>query len=96
MRKSRRGDLPYSQGDLNRLVDSIVHPLIKGDAKIPARVLDTKLHFIIEQDIESSVKKFIRYSLPGLIVDIAKSSDGSTTPQRKRSRQRRRNKNKKA
>ena len=69
----RRKNLPYSQGDLNRLVDSVVHPLIKGDAKIPAMVLDTELHFIIEQDIESSVKKFIRYSLPGIVSDVAKS-----------------------
>ena len=68
-----RGGLPYSQGDLNRLVDSIVHPLMKGDARLPAMVLDTELHFIIEQDIESSVKKFIRYSLPGIVSDVAKS-----------------------
>ena len=91
-RRRRRGELP-SQGDLNRLVYSIVHPLIKGDARLPAMVLDTELHFMIEQDIESSVKKLIRYSLPGLIVDIAKSSDGSG-PQGKRSR--RRNRNRKA
>ena len=79
MRKSRRrGDLSYSQGDLNRLVDSIVHPLMKGDARIPARVLDTELHFLIEQDVESSVKKFVRYSLPGLISDIAKSGETNT------------------
>ena len=68
---------------------------MKGDAKIPAMVLDTELHFIIEQDIESSVKKFIRYSLPGLIVDIAKSSDGSR-PQGKRGRRRIKNRNRKA
>ena len=65
--------LPYSQGDLNRLVDSIVHPLMKGDAKIPARVLDTELHFIIERNIETSTKKFIKYSLPRIISDFAKS-----------------------
>ena len=87
-----RGGLPYSQGDLNRLVDSIVHPLMKGDAKIPARIVDAELHFLIEQDIESSIKKFAKYSLPGLIVDIAKSS-GSRS-QRKRSK--RRNRNRKA
>ena len=56
------------------MVDSIVHPLMKGDAKIPARIVDAELHFLIEQDIESSVKKFAKYSLPDLIGDIAKSS----------------------
>jgi len=49
-RRRRRSGLPYSQGDLNRLVDSVVHPLIKGDAKIPAMVLDTEFHFLIEQN----------------------------------------------
>ena len=59
---------------------------MKGDARLLVTILDTELHFIIEQNFESSAKKFARYSLPGIVSELAKSGDDSperTTRKRK-------------
>ncbi len=67
-RKKRR--IPYSNGDLNRLIDKVVHPLYRKNELF--RVLDGLLHSIVEQDPLTSVKKFVRYNLPDLIKKTSK------------------------
>jgi len=61
VRKSRR----TVKGDLNRLIDSLVHPYF---AEYPALILvDGLLHAIVEQNPNVSLKKFAKYSVPELL-----------------------------
>jgi hypothetical protein len=43
---------PYSTGELNRLIDSLVHPYFAKNESF--RVLDGVLHAIIEQNLPMS------------------------------------------
>ena len=59
---------PYSKGELNRLIDSLLHPLIDRN---PAFIItDTILHGLVEQNPSETVVKFLRYNLPKIIKDI--------------------------
>ena len=62
--------LPYSKGDLNRLIDKAVHPLYRKNELF--RVLDGLMHGIVEQDPLTSTKKFVIYNLPDLIKKASK------------------------
>jgi hypothetical protein len=49
-----------TEGDLNRLVDRILHPHFQ---KYPMLLLaDGLLHALVEQDPETSLRKFVRYN----------------------------------
>lgn len=49
-----------TKGDLNRLVDEIIHPYIK---QFPWLIFaDGLLHALVEQDPQTSLRKFIRYN----------------------------------
>ena len=53
------------KGKLNRLIDSVMHPLFK---KHPGFVLlDGVLHALVEQNPEESLRKFIKYNLDKLV-----------------------------
>jgi hypothetical protein len=60
----------YSKGELNRLVDSVFHPLC--DRSSAFMVADTVLHGLIEQNPKLTVRKFARYTLPKIIAEILK------------------------
>ena len=60
----------YSPGDLNRMIDSLLHPLARKDPRLWA--VDTLLHAIVEQNPESTAKKFIRYNLPEITKEVSK------------------------
>jgi hypothetical protein len=62
MRKRRRR---YSKGELNRLVDDLLHPLYGWNPEL--MILDAVLHGLVEQNPPETVLKFIRYSLPNII-----------------------------
>lgn len=49
------------EGILNTYIDQTFHPFFHEDKT--SIVIDTALHFIVEQNFEKSVKKFLRYSL---------------------------------
>ncbi len=66
-RSSRR---PYSQGEVNRLTDSLLHPLAKEDKRI--LLLDAFIHGLIEKNPPASVRKFLRYTLPDLVAQTQK------------------------
>jgi hypothetical protein len=68
LRKSR--SKTFSKGELNRLVDSIIHPVYKQSEAF--RIVDGLLHGIIEENPPVSVRKFIRYNLPEVIKKISK------------------------
>ena len=75
-KKQKRRKAIYSKGEVNRLVDDLVHPLIKENEILV--VVDEIAHGIIEGDIEESIVKFTRYRLPWLVrklLELALRSD---------------------
>jgi hypothetical protein len=64
---TRRRGSAYTEGELNRLIDSVLHPFMKGEGKIPIMLLDAVAHSLIEQDPQKSFKKFMRFTLPELV-----------------------------
>jgi hypothetical protein len=73
MRKKRARSLsrPYTTGELNKTIDSLLHPLV--DLNPAFLVLDGVMHGIIEQDPPESVLKFIHHSLPKLVWQYVRS-----------------------
>ena len=70
-RKVTRKDRPvFSKGQVNRLIDDVVHPLKKLDWSFT--VVDEALHMINEEDILDSLIKFVEYSLPEILKRILK------------------------
>jgi len=67
----RRRRLTYTDGELNKLVDSAVHP--KAHRDLSYWLLDTLLHAAIEQDPKVTTEKFIQYSLPKIIKQMTKA-----------------------
>jgi hypothetical protein len=72
-RKPRRRKAIYSKGELNKMVDSAIHPLFEYSPIFVA--VDEAAHALIEQNLRESVLKFIRYSLPPLIRKLIESID---------------------
>lgn len=56
-----------TKGEKNRLVDALLHPLAKGNAKIPVILFDSIVHGFIERNPKVSMRKFVRYSLPKIL-----------------------------
>jgi hypothetical protein len=67
-RKRRR---QYSKGELNRLVDDLMHPL--SDKKPALLILDTVLHGLVEQNPPETIRKFMRYNLSKILEEILKN-----------------------
>jgi hypothetical protein len=65
MKKNRR---KYSKGELNRLIDSLLHPLFDHSPEL--MVLDSVLHSIVEQNLTETTQKFIPYNLPKIVDEI--------------------------
>ena len=64
-RKRRKVAGLYTKGELNKLVDSLCHPLFKVDKGF--MILDGFLHALIKQNPPLSIRKFIRHNLSKLI-----------------------------
>jgi hypothetical protein len=63
-KKRRKNPNPYSKGEMNRIIDGLVHPFFKtGKGFI---LIDGILHGLVEQNPPLSVKKFIKYNLTEL------------------------------
>ncbi|MGB9716973.1 MAG: hypothetical protein ACPL4E_00835 [Thermoproteota archaeon] len=77
----RRG---FTKGDANRLIDSVLHPFMKGEARIPVMVLDALAHAMVEQNPRKSMMKFMRYTAPKLLDEAAKSRRGGRARRHKR------------
>ena len=72
-RKRKRRKTIYSKGELNKLADSVLHPLFEHSPIF--MVVDEIAHVLIEQDLRESVVKFIRYSLPTLVQKLVESEE---------------------
>jgi len=64
-RKRKRTDKPYTKGELNKLIDSLCHPLFKTNESYI--LVDGLLHGIVEQNPPLTIRKFIKHNLPKLI-----------------------------
>ena len=67
---------PYSKAELNKLIDSVIHPLAKEDPSL--LILDGFLHSLVEQNPPLSVRKFLRYNLPRLVASLKKHKKGES------------------
>ena len=67
-RKKSRGKKLYSPGELNYMIDAVIHPLYKKSQSL--RLLDGAVHAIIEQNPRMSIKKFVKYNLPEIAKKI--------------------------
>ena len=72
--KKRRNKL-YTTGELNRLVDDLIHPSYKKDKVFV--LLDGLLHGLLEQNPPETVRKFWKYSLQPMIDQIEAFSDSN-------------------
>jgi hypothetical protein len=68
-KKSSRSK-PYTKGEMNRLIDGLMHPLCEKNTGFI--FVDGFLHALIEQNPPESVSKFIRYNLPEILKQIGK------------------------
>ena len=62
-RRKNRGSL--TKGQLNKLIDTFVHPLFKKNQSFI--YVDGVLHGLVEQNPPLSMKKFVKYNLPELM-----------------------------
>lgn len=60
----------YTKGELNKLIDSLCHPLSKKDKGYI--LVDGLLHAMVERDPPRTVKKFIKYNLPKLMEEVSR------------------------
>jgi len=59
-----------AKGELNRLIDSLMHPYFR---EYPALiVVDGLLHAMVEQDPDVSLRKFVRYGVPKLLRSLVR------------------------
>jgi hypothetical protein len=72
-RKKKRAHKPYTKGELNKLIDSLCHPLFEtNDGFI---LVDGFLHGLVEQDPPTTVRKFMKYNLPRILEQVRKKSN---------------------
>ena len=63
-RKKKR-NAHYSKGEINKLVDGLIHPLAKADKSYI--LLDGLLHALNERNPPQSLRKFMKYDLPEIV-----------------------------
>jgi hypothetical protein len=65
----RKKKIRYTTGELNKLIDSVCHPLFDSDKRF--FLLDGFLHALVERDPITSVTKFAKYNVPKLVKQLA-------------------------
>ena len=70
--RKRRPKTQYSKGEINAVIDSLLHPWMIGETRVAAIALDSMLHMMVEQDAVKSLQKFCRYVLPKIIDETFK------------------------
>jgi hypothetical protein len=68
--KGKRRPRRYTKGELNYLIDDLLHPLYKVNEGFV--LVDGVLHGLIEQNPPLSVKKFMKYNLPAIMKEVRK------------------------
>ena len=70
--KKKKIKRTYTKGELNKLIDSLCHPLFKTNEGFI--LVDGLLHGLVEQNPPITIRKFIEYNLPTLIEQIKKKT----------------------
>lgn len=71
-RSRRKRGSPYTVGEINKLIDVLIHPLAeRGKSFI---LVDGVLHALNERNPPQSLRKFIKYNLPEIVKRIEKDS----------------------
>jgi hypothetical protein len=83
-RRKKRYLTLYTTGELNKIVDSFIHPFFGNEDSYI--ILDGALHALLEKDFPMSAEKFIRYNLPQLLRCTGKKLAVKTGPARKPSK----------
>jgi hypothetical protein len=68
---------PYTTGELNKLIDSLCHPLSKANNGFI--LVDGLLHAIVEQNPPVTIRKFIKYNLPEIIKQLQKEAEDNSS-----------------
>ena len=58
----------YSKGEVNRLIDGLLHPLF--DLNPGFSLVDAILHGFVEQNPPETALKFLRYNLPRIVREL--------------------------
>ena len=69
-RTRKKKSQTYSSGDLNRVVDALVHPLYRVNKGF--LLLDVLVHAGIEQDPKLSLRKFVKYNSERIVEEVLK------------------------
>jgi hypothetical protein len=72
----RKTKKTYTHGELNKLIDSAIHPFCKNDKRFI--LLDAFLHAMVERDPPESFRKFVRYNLPELLKQLSERKQGQS------------------
>jgi hypothetical protein len=70
-KRARSLSRPYTTGELNKMVDALLHPLAERSPEL--LMLDGILHGIIERNPPESAAKFIQHNLPKLLTHLTRS-----------------------
>ena len=62
----------FTPGELNKIIDSLLHPMAKRDMRYYAA--DLFFHAVVEQDHSVTVQKFIRYDVPKITKQYLKQN----------------------
>lgn len=62
---ARKNPKPFSPGQLNRLIDDLVHPFFKENKNLIW--IDGALHMFVERNPKLSMEKFVKYNVPHLL-----------------------------
>ena len=68
-RRRRTKMMPYTRGELNKLIDGVCHPLCESDKRF--FLLDGLLHAFVERDVHESVRKFVKYNVPVILKELS-------------------------
>jgi hypothetical protein len=71
-KKRKKHRKNYSTGELNVIVDSVLHPLYKKTELM--RIVDGLIHAAIEQNPKQSMKKFVKYNASAILKKLASKS----------------------
>ena len=65
--------MPFTDGELNKLIDSLMHPMAREDPWYWA--LDGVLHGMVEQDPPVTARKFLRYNAPKIVRQVLRNQN---------------------
>jgi len=61
----------YTKGEINKLIDSLCHPMCKANPGI--LIVDGFIHGLVERNPPLSIRKFLKHNLPMLIEEVSRT-----------------------